>query len=1007
MGAVDLVIQVEAPPSVAAGLQRVGRAGHQVGAVSRGVVFPKHRGDLVSCAVVAGRMATGGIEELRYPRNPLDVLAQQIVAMVAMEPWHVDRSGRAGAPGRALRRAAGLGPRCRARHALRPLSVHRVRRAAAAAGLGSGRRPAHRPPRRAAARRDQRRHDPRPGPVRRVPGRVRRRPPGSASSTRRWSTSPASATCSCSARRPGGSRTSRPTGCSSRRRRERPRGCRSGRATRSAGRSSWAAPSAPGCASSRRHPAIAARASLTEAGLDTWAIDNLLAYLAEQRDATRVLPDDRTVLVERFRDELGDWRMTVHCVLGARVNGPWALAIGRRLAERYGVDAQVMPSDDGIVVRLPDTVDEPPGADLVAFDPDEIATIVEESVGTSAMFASRFRECAARALLLPRRDPRRRTPLWQQRQRSAQLLDVARDFADFPITLEAARECLRDVFDVPGLVELMRDIAGRRIRRGRGRDAEAVAVRPVAAVRICRRVPLRGRRAAGRAPGRRARARLDPARRAARPGRPARAARPGGGGRDRAPAAAARRATIRRATPRTPPRCCGCSATCPRPRRSRAASTRAWLAELVGCPPGDRGADRRRAAMPADRRRRPGPRRARGRAAGRRRRCAYLEPVADPLGDLVARYARTHGPVRGRHLRGPVRPRRVRRRAGAAPAGRGRPDRVRRIHARRCRLRVLRRRGAAAAAPTIARGAAQGDRTGRAGGPGPVPAVAGSRSARRPAASRPWPARSRCCGGVAVPASALERLVLPARVADYAPAFLDELCASGEVVWAGAGSLGSARRMGHAGLRRRGTAAAATARPGPRRRPAARRDPRPPSTAARRCSSGPSPDPDCRDDRATPMSPRAIWDLVWAGYLSNDTIGPLRTLLAGGAGTHKAKATPGRTRYRRPGRPGSRSRRAPGVAAPDRHDRPVVPPARPRPRSDPPRRRDRRRAPRPARRRDPWRGHGRGHRRWLRRCLSGASPRWRNAARPAGATSSKGLARHSSRCPVPSTGCER
>ncbi|MFD0787815.1 DEAD/DEAH box helicase, partial [Micromonospora azadirachtae] len=180
--------------------------------------------------------------------------------------------------------------------------------------------------------------------------------------------------------------------------------------------------------------------------------------------ATRSLPDDRTIVVERFRDELGDWRLAVHSVLGARVNAPWALAIGRRLTERYGVDAQVMPSDDGIVVRLPDTVDEPPGADVVAFEPDEIAQLVEESVGTSALFAARFRECAARSLLLPRRDPRRRQPLWQQRQRAAQLLDVAREYAEFPVTLEAARECLQDVFDQPALTGMMRDLAARRVR---------------------------------------------------------------------------------------------------------------------------------------------------------------------------------------------------------------------------------------------------------------------------------------------------------------------------------------------------------------------------------------------------------------------------------------------------------------------------------------------------------------------------------------------------------------
>src|SRR5262245_19509989 len=201
-----------------------------------------------------------------------------------------------------------------------------------------------------------------------------------------------------------------------------------------------------------------ASARLRSGGLDDWAADNLLAYLREQREATRHLPDDRSIVVERFRDELGDWRLAIHCVLGARVNAPWALAIGRRLAERYGVDGQALPSDDGIVVRLPDVVDEPPGADLVVFEPDEITAIAEETVGTSAMFAARFRECAARALLLPRRDPRRRQPLWQQRQRSAQLLDVAREYADFPITLETARECLRDVFDVPGLVDVMREL---------------------------------------------------------------------------------------------------------------------------------------------------------------------------------------------------------------------------------------------------------------------------------------------------------------------------------------------------------------------------------------------------------------------------------------------------------------------------------------------------------------------------------------------------------------------
>jgi len=198
--------------------------------------------------------------------------------------------------------------------------------------------------------------------------------------------------------------------------------------------------------------------------LDPRAQANLQSYITEQREATRHLPDDRTVLVERFRDELGDWRIVVHCILGAKVNAPWALAIGQRLQERFGVDAQVHAADDGIVVRLPEMATEPPDAETFIFDPEEIESMVADAVGGSAMFAARFRECAARSLLLPKRDPSRRQPLWQQRQRASQLLEVARDYADFPVTLEAARECLRDIFDLPALVTVMREIANRKMR---------------------------------------------------------------------------------------------------------------------------------------------------------------------------------------------------------------------------------------------------------------------------------------------------------------------------------------------------------------------------------------------------------------------------------------------------------------------------------------------------------------------------------------------------------------
>jgi ATP-dependent Lhr-like helicase len=208
------------------------------------------------------------------------------------------------------------------------------------------------------------------------------------------------------------------------------------------------------------------------AGLDDWAAANLATYLGDQRAATGHLPDDRTILVERFRDELGDWRLVVHSPFGAPVNAPWALAIAARLRERNGVSVSSMHADDGIVLTLPDTDGEPPTAELVVFEPDEIEALVTTEVSSSSLFASRFRECAGRSLLLPRRDPRQRTALWQQRQRAHQLLQVASEYSDFPVVLEAMRECLQDVF-------------------------VGLAVRPVAAVRLRRHVPLRGRRAAG------------------------------------------------------------------------------------------------------------------------------------------------------------------------------------------------------------------------------------------------------------------------------------------------------------------------------------------------------------------------------------------------------------------------------------------------------------------------------------------------------------------------------
>ena len=272
-------------------------------------------------------------------------------------------------------------------------------------------------------------------------------------------------------------------------------------------------------------PAEAAAARARDAGLDEWGTANLLAYLADQRAVTGVLPDDRTVLVERFRDELGDWRLVVHSPFGAPVNAPWALAIGARLRERYGIEVTSMHSDDGIVVRLPDTDGEPPSADIAVFEPDEIDAVVTAEVGGSALFASRFRECAARSLLLPRRDPRRRTPLWQQRQRANQLLQVAAEYADFPVVLEAMRECLQDVYDLPGLTGLMRDLQARRVRVV---EVETTAASPFAQSLLFGYVGMflyELRRAARRAPSAGALAGLRAARRAARRQRAARTAR--------------------------------------------------------------------------------------------------------------------------------------------------------------------------------------------------------------------------------------------------------------------------------------------------------------------------------------------------------------------------------------------------------------------------------------------------------------------------------------------------
>ncbi|MEV4122175.1 ATP-dependent helicase [Micromonospora sp. NPDC049645] len=907
MGAVDLVVQIEAPPSVAAGLQRVGRAGHQVGAVSRGVVFPKHRGDLLSCAVVAERMTDGAIEELHYPRNPLDVLAQQIVAMVALEPWAL------GDLAVLVRRAAPFAelPDSALHAVLDMLSGRYPSTAFAelrprlvwdrATDLLTGRPGAQRlavtsggtiPDRGlfgvflAGAERaarvgeldEEMVYESRVGDVfllgssswrieEITPDRVLVSPaPGQAARMPFWK----------------GDQLGRPVEL--------------GRAIGARVRTLL------------RQSDEAALTTLRDGGLDDWAAGNLMAYLREQREATRSLPDDRTVVVERFRDELGDWRLAVHSVLGARVNGPWALAVGRRLAERYGMDAQVMPSDDGIVVRLPDTADEPPGADVVVFEPDEITQLVEESVGTSALFAARFRECAARSLLLPRRDPRRRQPLWQQRQRAAQLLDVAREYADFPVTLEAARECLQDVFDQPALSGLMRDLATRKVRLV---EVETSAPSPFARSLLFGYVgaflyegdaPLAERRAAalaldstllGELLGRvDLRELLDPAvltetdrqlRWLTEQRRP----------RDAEDVVELLRVLgdlsdaelTERGVPETWLR--ELEAT-RRVLRVRIAGEQRW----VGVEDAARLRDALGVALPV------------GVAE------AYLAPVADPLGDLVARYARTHGPFAAatcaaRFGLGVFVVEQALRRLGATGrvvSGEFTPDSA---GAQWCDaevLRMLRRRSLAALRREIE--------------PVPPRALAtflprwqqvGS-SARGVEALA---ATVEQLQGAAVPASALERLVLPARVADYSPAQLDELCASGEVLWAGSGAISGGD----------GWITLAYADAAPLLLP-------PPDEALTRTPLHDAVLDALGDGQALFFRPLAdrvgatddaaltgvIWDLVWAGHLTNDTLAPLRAVLGAG-GAHRARPSAPRTRYRRPGRVALPTRGGPPTVA--------------------------------------------------------------------------------------------
>ncbi len=464
MGAIDLVIQIEAPPSVASGMQRIGRAGHTMGAASRGIIVPKFRGDLVACAAVTRAMHEARIESIRYPRNPLDVLAQQIVAMVSMDGWDVDAlyaAVRRAAPFTDLSRTVfdGVLDMLSGRYPsddfadLRPRvtwdrlknMLHAREGAKRVAVINGGTIPdrglygvfligERGPGARVGELDEEMVFESRVGETFLLGAstwrieeithdRVIVSPaPGQPGKMPFWK-----------ADAPG-----RPLEMG-RHIGELVRGLR------------------------QMPPAAAIQRLVRHHDLDRQAAENLIRYLADQAEAAGAVPDDRTILIERCRDELGDWRICVLTPFGGRIHAPWAMAVVERARAETGLDVETMWTDDGFVVRFPETED-PPDPQLMIPASEEVEALVVRQLGATALFAAKFREAAARALLLPRRRPGGRSPLWQQRKRAADLLGVASRYGSFPMLLEAYRECLRDVFDIPSLVDTLRRIERREVR---------------------------------------------------------------------------------------------------------------------------------------------------------------------------------------------------------------------------------------------------------------------------------------------------------------------------------------------------------------------------------------------------------------------------------------------------------------------------------------------------------------------------------------------------------------
>ncbi|MGH2965360.1 MAG: DEAD/DEAH box helicase [Solirubrobacterales bacterium] len=867
MGAVDLVIQVESPKSVTRGLQRIGRAGHTLEEVSVGRIFPKFRADLLECAVVTKRMREGEIEETVIPRNPLDVLAQHLVSMCADDEWEADEIEgvvTGAEPFSELSREqlenvldmldgrypsdrfAELRPRIVWDRAAGTVRGRRGARQLAVTNAGTipdrGLYGVHLPDGRRVGELDEEMvYEARPGQTFllgattwRIEEITRDRvivtpAPGVPGAVPFWK----------------GDGIGRPAEL--------------GRAIGAFAREAVSA-----------DPKELAK----EYDLDRLASENLVAYLREQQAATRVVPSDETVVVERFRDEIGDWRLCVLSPWGGRVHAAWGLALSARIRDEHDLEADAIWSDDGIVVHLPDA-DEAPPADLVLLEPDEIEDLVVRELGSSALFGARFRENAARALLLPRAYPGKRTPLWQQRLKAQSLLEVAKDFPRFPIVLETYRECLRDVLDLPGLESLLRDLSTRRISLV---EVETPSASPFASSLLFDYVatymyegdtPNAERRAAALSLDRDLLRELLGQEELRELIDPDALAEVEASLQHRTDAARAKdrdglQQVLRRLGDLTPAECEervaeGYSAfsmleKLERERRAarvRIAGEERWIAaedaglyrDALGVPPPP--------GLPE----------------------TFLADVADAMIALMRRYARTHGPFAtpqpaARYGVDPAPALRQLEQAGELvrgellPGGMERewcdPDVLRRV--RRASLAHLRAEAEAVDVRELARFLPGWQNV----------------DAHRPAGAGPDRLREALVPlqGIALTPEVWERDVLPRRLGAYSPAWLDELCTGGELVWIGAGALG--RSGGKVALYFREDVRLA----GP---PPASTKLEPPAgevhDAIRELlGSQPCFWLDLVDALDLPREElhSALWDLAWAGEATNDAFAPLR-----------------------------------------------------------------------------------------------------------------------------------